>query len=240
MNAPHEVPAANVPAVAVRLLCETLPQGDCDPVFLFDRNVIPADPRRIEGIVAPERGKEGIRQLLLSGAPRVYVGEAALLDGNLVETLVAEFGGNRIGLYLPVRRMQANWSMDTVSNADFRVMTPSVCEPCWEILRADGTRTGTHAAWWLGEMFERGAGSALIQADITDDADLNIVAGLTERWGGRLWLAPLEDQTPDFAAWVELGGARWLAVPGAAFQNSPYLATLNGVPAIEATSEDIG
>ena len=58
--------------------------------------------------------------------------------------------------------------------------------------------------------------------------------------GGRLWLAPLEDQTPDFAAWVELGGARWLAVPGAAFQNSPYLATLNGVPAIEASSEDIG
>ena len=97
------------------------------------------------------------RALLLAGAPCVFIGEAALRDSALVEALVAEFGSKRIGLYVPVRRMQVNWSMDAVSNADFRVMTPSVCEPCWEILRADGSRSGTHAGWWIGEMFRLGA-----------------------------------------------------------------------------------
>ena len=229
MNAPHETPAAVAPAT-LRLLCETLPAQDCGPVFLFDRNMIPANPNSIEGIVAPARGKDGLRQLLLAGAPRIYVGEAALLDGELVGALAAEFGAERIGLYLPMRRMRVDWSMDTVSNADFRVMTPSVCEPCWEILRADGTRSGTHAAWWLGEMFGRGASSALLRVDMTDDADLNILAGLTERWGERLWLASLADPAPDFAAWVELGGARRLAAPEAMLQNDPYLAALGNRP----------
>jgi hypothetical protein len=200
--------------------------------------VIPADPRRIEGVVAPARGKDGLRQLLLAGAPRVYVGEAALLDGGLVETLAAEFGAERIGLYLPLRRMQVNWSMDAVSNADFRVMTPSVCEPCWEILRADGSRSGTHAAWWIGEMFRLGASSALLRVDMTDDADLNILAGLSERWGERLWLAPLADPAPDFAAWVELGGARRLAAPEAMLQNDPYLAALGNGPDIGLPNEE--
>lgn len=240
MNAPHEMPAAVAPTVKVRPLCETLPQDDCAPAFLFDRNMIPADPRRIEGVVAPERGKDALRQLLLAGAPRVYVGEAALLDGSLVEALAAEFGAERIGLYLPLRRMQVNWSMDAVSNADFRVMTPSVCEPCWEILRADGSRSGTHAAWWIGEMFRLGASSALLCVDMTDDADLNILAGLTERWGERLWLAPLADPAPDFAAWVELAGARRLAAPESLLQNDPYLAALASGPDIGLPNEGTG
>lgn len=240
MNAPMEQNDLR-PAVIVRRLCDSLPAGeDASPVFLIDCNPVPADPRRIEGIVLPGGNQARIRELLRAGAPRVFVGEGALLDGTLVEALVAEFGSERIGLYVPARRMQANWSMDTVSNADFRVMTPSVCEPCWEILRANGARSGTHAAWWLGEMFARGASSALLRVDMTDDADLNILAGLSERWGERLWLAPLADPAPDFAAWVELGGARQLAAAEAMLQNDPYLAALGNVPGSGLPNEGIG
>jgi hypothetical protein len=239
MNAPMEKSDLR-PAVTVRRLCDSLPAGDSTPVFLVDCNLIPADPRRIEGIVVADGGNAHIRELLRAGAPRVFIGEAALLDGTLVETLAAEFGGERIGLHVPLRRMQVNWSMDAVSNADFRVMTPSVCEPSWEILRADGARSGTHAAWWIGEMFTRGASSALLRVDMTDDADLNILAGLTERWGERLWLAPLADPAPDFAAWVELGGARRLAAPEAMLQNDSYLAALASGPDFGLPNEGTG
>lgn len=239
MNAPAEQDLLR-PEVTVRRLCDRLPADDDAPVILLDCDSTPADPGRIEGIVAADGGKDRIRELLRAGAPRVFIGEAALLDGTLVEALVAEFGGERVGLYVPLRRMQVSWSLDAVSNADFRVMTPSVCEPCWEILRADGTRSGTHAGWWLGEMFARGASSALLRVDIADDADLNILAGLTERWGERLWLAPLADPAPDFAAWVELGGVRRLAVPEAMLQNHPYLAALGDVPDSGLPNEEIG
>lgn len=238
MNAPHEASAVARPTV--RLMLDALPPGDCDPVFLLDCNHIPADPRKTEGTILTRSGEAHARQLLSAGAPRVYLGEAALLDSAVVGKLAAEFGSERVGIHVPVKRMRVNWSMDTTSNADFRVMTPSVCEPCWEILMADGTRSGTHATWWLGEMFELGASSALIQADIADDADLNILAGLTERWADRLWLAPLHEPNPDFEAWVSLGGATRLAVSDALYQNSPYLMALRGAPSIEESGEGIG
>lgn len=200
----------------------------------------PVAVRRLGGMLPPEGGEAGIRAILDAGAQHVFIGEDALLDGALVEKLVTEYGSGRIGLYVPVRRMQVSWNMDTVSNADFRVMTPSVCEPCWEILRADGTRSGTHAAWWIGEMFRLGATDALIRADIEDDADLNILAGLTERWGERLWLAPLADPAPDFSAWVELGGARQLAASEAVIQNNPYLTALRSAPETGQSNKEIG
>ncbi|MCZ7654019.1 MAG: hypothetical protein M5R42_06540 [Rhodocyclaceae bacterium] len=81
--------------------------------------MIPADPRRIEGIVMPDGDGAHARALLLAGAPCVFIGEAALRDSALVEALVAEFGSKRIGLHVPVRRMRVDWSMDAVSNADF-------------------------------------------------------------------------------------------------------------------------
>lgn len=239
MNAPLEQGGLR-PAVTLRCLCDSLPTDDATPVFLIDCNVIPADPHRIEGIVMSGGDGARARELLRAGAPRVFVGEAALLDSALVDALVAEFGSTRIGLHVPVRRMRADWSMDAVSNADFRVMTPSVCEPCWEILLADGARSGTHAAWWIGEMFGRGASCALLRVDMTDDADLNILAGLAERWGERLWLAPLDDPAPDFAAWVELGGARLLAAPEGLFRNDPNLAALANRPEDGLPSERIG
>ena len=212
MNAPVE-PAALATPVAVRRLSEMLP---------------------------PEGGEARIRAILDAGARHIFIGEDALLDAALVEKLAAEYGSGRIGLHVPVRRMLVNWSMDSDSNADFRVMTPSLCEPCWEILRADGSRSGTHAGWWLGEMFGRGASQALIQVDLADDADLNILAGLTERWRERLWLAPLNDPAPDLQAWVDLGGATRLAVPEAIYQNSPYLTALRSAPETGTANEGIG
>ncbi len=200
----------------------------------------PVTVRRLSGMLPPEGGEAGIRAILDAGAQHVFIGEDALLDGALIEKLVTEYGSGRIGLHVPVRRMQVSWSMDIDSNADFRVMTPSVCEPCWEILRADGTRSGTHAAWWIGEMFRLGATDALIRADIEDDADLNILAGLTERWGDRLWLAPLNETNPDLESWVNLGGAARLAVPDAIYQNSPYLTALRSAPETGTANEDIG
>lgn len=238
MNAPNEVPVARPEVVRPMLDAPLLREGE--PAFVFDCTTLPGDPALIEGIVLRSGGAEQARSLLALGAPRVYLGEAALLDSTVVGKLAAEFGGERIGVYVPARRMQVSWSMDTVSNADFRVMTPSVCEPCWEILRADGTRSGTHAAWWIGEMFGLGASSALIRVDMTDDADLNILAGLSESWGERLWLAPLADPAPDLEAWVGLGRASRLAVPDAIYQNSPYLTALRSAPETGKSNEGIG
>jgi hypothetical protein len=200
----------------------------------------PVAVHRLSEMLPPVGGEAGIRAILDAGTQDVFIGEDALLDGALVEKLVTEYGSGRIGLHVPVRRMLVNWSMDCDSNADFRVMTPSVCEPCWEILRADGSRSGTHAGWWLGEMFRLGASQALIRVDIEDDADLNILAGLTERWGERLWLAPLADPAPDLEAWVALGRAVRLAVPDAIYQNSPYLTALRSAPESGTANEDIG
>jgi hypothetical protein len=89
-------------------------------------------------------------------------------------------------------------------------------------------------------MFRLGATDALIRADIEDDADLNILAGLTERWGERLWLAPLTDPAPDFSAWVELGGARQLAASEAVIQNSSYLTALRSAPETGQSNKEIG
>lgn len=238
MNAPIEVLAVARPTV--RLMLDALPRGDCDPVFLIDCNHVPADPRKTEGTILTRSGETRARQLLAAGAPRVYLGEAALIDSAVVGRLADEFGGARVGIHVPVKRMQVSWCMDTASNADFRVMTPSICEPCWEILMADGSRSGTHASWWIEEMFKLGASSALIQVDIADDADLNILAGLTERWADRLWLAPRHDPNPDFESWVTFGGATRLAMPEAQYQNSPCLAALREVQPVEKSDEGAG
>lgn len=239
MNAPKESPPFARPE-AVRRLLDAPPVLKGEPAFVCDCSELPGDPAFIEGVVLRRGGPEQARGLLADGAPRVYLGEAALLDGSIVGKLAAEFGGERIGVFIPAKRMQVSWSMDSDSNADFRVMTPSVCEPCWEILRADGARSGTHAGWWLDAMFASGATSALLGVDVRDDADLNILADLTERWGQRLWLAPLEDATPDLGAWVGLGGALRLAVPEPIYQNSPYLAALRNAPETGTGHEGIG
>ncbi|MEW5888738.1 MAG: hypothetical protein AB1768_06750 [Pseudomonadota bacterium] len=177
-------------------------------------------------VLLPDQDEARARALLRQGASRVFVGEAALVDGSLVERLVSDFGSERIGLYVPARRMAVSWSLDAVSNADFKVVTPSLAAPAWEVLRADGRGSGTLAGWWIGAMVERGASAVLLRADIADDADLNLCAELQERLGERLWIGPLHAQDSDFAAWVRWGKATRLAVPQALLETNPALAAL--------------
>ena len=165
------------------------------------------------GIVLPAEGEARAAALLDAGATRVFVGDAALKDAGVVERLAGRFGAARVGVYVPARRMAVAWSFDQVSNADFKVVTPSVCEPCWEILRADHSASGTRVHWWLGEMMKRGASAALVRVDLRDDADLNLCAGLVEELGERLWLGPLEDTEPALADWLAYGRLARIVLP---------------------------
>lgn len=181
----------------------------------------PATPAVLAGVVLPTEGEARAAQLLEAGAGRVFVGAAALADCGVVERLAQRFGTACVGVYVPAQRMEVSWSFETVSNADFKVVTPSVCEPCWEILRADGSASGTRVHWWLGEMMRRGASAALLRVDIGDDADLNLCAGLAEAVGGdrgeRLWLGPLHETAPALADWVAYGRLARIVLPPALF-----------------------
>lgn len=161
--------------------------------------------------------------LLEAGAPQVLLGEAVLRDADLPLRLAARFGADRVGLFVPARRMVVSWSFDTVSNADFRVVTPSLCEPGWEILRADGSATGIRVDWWLGEMKKRGIPTALVRVDILDDTDLNLCAGLVEDLGEGLWIAPGGQVEPALADWVRYGKATRIALPPSLFERRAAL-----------------
>lgn len=151
--------------------------------------------------------------LLDAGVTKVFIGEAALLESATVTRLFKRFGAARIGLHVPVKRQAVSWSFETVSNADFRVVTPSLCEPIWEVLRANGESSGVRALSWLEEMVHRGVQSVLLRADICDDIDLNLCAGMVEALGDKLWIAPLHEPAPAVADWINFGQATQLALP---------------------------
>lgn len=191
---------------------------DARDAYLFDDSALDvAAVAAAAGIVLPVQGAARATKLLASGARRVLLGEAALIDSSIVATLAATFGGERVGVYVPARRLEVNWSFDTVSNADFKVMRPSVCAPAWEALRADGTRTGAQALWWIDEMMKQGASEALLRIDIRDDADLNLCADCVERFGDRVWIGPLDDDAPALDDWIRYGHARRLALSPALY-----------------------
>ncbi len=159
-----------------------------------------------------------LRQHLQTRPGRVFIGDAALDDSTLIKRLVAEFGGERIGVWLDTAPMSVRWALETESNADFRTVTPSMPEPCWEILASNGERTGTRADWWIGEMLARGACAALVRADLDRqgaqrDRDLNICAGLTEHYGEQLWLTPANANTCDLGDWTCYGHASRFVLP---------------------------
>ena len=124
---------------------------------------------------------------------------------------------------MPARRIEVGWSFDTTSNADFSVVTPSQCEPGWEILRADRSRSGVRAHWWIAEMMKRGVAAALVQVDLRDDADLNLCAGLMEDFGARIWLGPLEDAEPELGDWIAYGHVSQLVLAPALFEAQELL-----------------
>ncbi|HEX8987944.1 MAG TPA: hypothetical protein VF816_08285 [Rhodocyclaceae bacterium] len=202
------------------------------PHFLIDDGCWLGDAAALEAAVLPSQDESRACALLEMGAPRIYLGEAALLDSGVVARLVARYGSDRIGVYAPCRRMEVSWSLETKSNADFKVVTPSICEPTWEVLLADGTPTGTIASWWLGAMIAFGAGSALLRADIGDDTDLNICAGLMETYGKRLWLSPLSRAPHSFGDWVRWGKATRLAVDRATYEARDDVRALAAAPQI--------
>jgi len=191
---------------------------ELDEQFVMDGAALTEHADRFAAIFLPDGSEARADALLASGARRVLIGEAALIDGGIIERLAERYGKQRVGLYVPVSRLAVDWSFETVSNADFKVVAPSICEPTWEILRADGSGTGTHADWWIGQMLARGAQMVLLRADIKDDADLNLCAGLVEKLGDQLWIAPLPNTTPPLSEWIEFGKVGQLALPPDLYQ----------------------
>jgi hypothetical protein len=90
---------------------------------------------------------------------------------------------------------------------------------------SSGQGTGTDAAWWAGQMLERGAAMALMAVDM-DDAGLNICAGLTERFASQLWFTPLHDLEADLTPWVEYGHAANLVLPATGRYDEAAVAAL--------------
>jgi hypothetical protein len=202
-------------AVAVRHLKRFAPDdaasiGPDD--FVLDAPGVEAVADACAAIVLADGDEQRATTLLNIGAPRVFLGEAALKDSAIVGRLVAAHGSERIGIYAPVQRQTVSWGFETVSNADFRTVTPSHCEPAWEVLLADGTPTGTLVAWWLGALRDLGATQFLVRTAIHDDTDLNLCADLVERFDDSLWLEPLADSGVPLEDWIGYGQVRQLAL----------------------------
>ena len=181
--------------------------------LVFDAPGVEAVADACAGIVVVDGDEQRATTLLNIGAPVVFLGEAALRDSGIVQRLAAAFGSERIGVHAPAQRQSVSWGFETVSNADFRTVTPSHCEPAWEVLLADGSATGTLVAWWLGAMRDLGASQFLVRVAIDDDADLNLCADLVERYGDALWLQPAPGTVP-LSDWIRYGQARQFALPG--------------------------
>lgn len=180
------------------------------PLFMLDDETA---TRRCEGArVISERGDLARAEALLAaGAAQVLLGEAVLLDTTLVQSAINRCGTERIGLWLPARRMEVRWALDRESNADFSFVMPSCPVPRWELLLADGSATGTDAAWFAREMANMGVATLVLALHGAQAEDLAIAAGLAEDLGTRLWLA-LRDDALDAAAWVRDAGIRQLVV----------------------------
>jgi len=205
--------------------------------FLFDGPSADVGAASCAAIVLPNSSEARAESLLVAGAKQVLIGQAALLDSGCIERLVEKFGKERIGLYVPVRILAVDWSFETVSNADFKVVTPSLCEPTWEVLRADGSGTGTHADWWIGQMQERGAQTVLLHADADSDPDLNLCAGQVDKLGDQVWVTPRTNCTPPLADWIAFGQVRQLALPPDLYQQrAAWQCQGNAEEPIEATS----
>lgn len=180
--------------------------------FMRDSDALPESLQQITIVL--DRGTEARAcELLARGTERVLLGDAALLDSAVVGRLVQQYGSERVGVWLPVKKTLVSWVMDCVSNEDFNCLTPSVGKPGWDVLMSDGASTGTDAGWWVGEMLALGASMALISVDVQDDADLNICAELMEGYGEHLWFSPWQEPNADLEPWVRYGQIRKLVLP---------------------------
>lgn len=200
-----------------------------EPVFMLDRPDLPRDLTRVT-IVLPTRGAPRAGELLAAGAARVLLADAVLTDSSLLGRVAREFGSDRVGVWVPVRQTQVSWSLDAVSNADFKCMTPSVGAISWEVLKSDMTPSGTEAGWWIEQMCALGASVVLIGADLEDGRDLDISADLVERFGKRLWLSPLARTETDLQPWVRFGKISQLVIPRSDYYDDAMLLSLKCAP----------
>jgi len=211
---PAAVAVDTPPSLVVGRWGKDADEAPAGPVFLYDGEDLPEDLSQLN-ILLPTAGEARAAELMQLGAGRVLFADAALLDSELVRRMTQSFGSERIGVWLPLRRKAVSWSLDRVCNADFRCLTPSLGEAGWEVTRADGTATGTDAAWWLEKMRERGAGLLLVSVDFQDETDHNLCSTLVEKQGNLLWLAPRSQQGPDWGAedWHRFAGVSRFVLP---------------------------
>ncbi|MFN6960804.1 MAG: hypothetical protein ACK4N6_01055 [Rhodocyclaceae bacterium] len=218
-----EVAVVDTPALTVRRLCCFDPENRCEfdvKDYIFDAPGVEELAAGCAGIILREGAGSEARAatLLTAGAPLVFLGEGALFDGELVRRMAQSYPG-RIGIYALAQRQAVSWTLDTVSNADFRTVTPSVGEPAWEVLKANGAPTGTLLGWWLAAMRERGATQFLVHVDVRDDTDLNILAGLVETFGEGLWVGPRSDEgCLPFEEWINYGHCRQLVLSASIYE----------------------
>lgn len=152
-------------------------------------------------------------ELLERDAKRVLLGGLALNDAAAVERLVAQYGGERIGIWVRACRTSVSWTLAAETpNAGFKCMYPSSPVAAWDVLQDDGTSTGTDAEWWIGQMIERGISLVLVSNDMQDE-DMNICATLVLSHGEKLWFSARLEPHADLEPWVHWGQVRQLVLP---------------------------
>lgn len=208
---PQEQPEQSSPLVFAHWISDAS-RTEAETSFMRDEQEALSALPRYQIVVMLAGDEARAHQLLAEGVARVLLGDAALLDGTLIRRLVKQYGGDRIGVAVLARKHHVTWTLDMVSNADFRCLTPSYGKYGWELLLSHGDSTGTDAEWWLGEMLSCGASAALIHVDMQDD-DLNVCAGLLESHGSKLWFTPWQQPDIDLDPWVRYGGVRQLLLP---------------------------
>lgn len=182
------------------------------PMFMLDSDVLPARLSNVS-VALEGGGLAQARARLAAGARQVLLADVLLHDISLMRSAIAEFGAGHVGAWLPARRAAVSWALDTQSNGDFKCMAPSNPQARWEVLTSDMRHSGPEVGTWVEQLARMGVGTILISVDMQDDRDLDLCAGLVERFGERLWFSPLTDVDADLAPWVEFGQVSALVLP---------------------------
>jgi hypothetical protein len=164
-------------------------------------------------VVSPQADSARIATLFDAGAAQVLLGESALRDESLVKSALAAHGEDRIGIWLPVRRAETGWGLDTTSNADFSVVAVTNPTPRWIVLAADGSTTDVDAFWWAGQMISAGCSTVLVSVTEPEDEDLLACAEMTESLGERLWLDVGTTDVDELRFWLRYGQVSRLVLP---------------------------
>lgn len=185
-----------------------------EPAFVLATHAPGADMSGATVVLVRE-GLDLAQAFIERRADRILFGDAAIADTGFIRRAAAALSPERVGVWIPARRMPVNWSLDLHSNADFRCLTPSVGKPSWEVLRADGAGSGIDVEWWIRQMLAQGATCALVSVDFADEKDHLIFAEIVEKAGEALWLAPRAQAVAEWNAegWREFGNACQFALP---------------------------